>query len=206
MNKHSGPPEGTGWKPNLSGNSIIWDGSSVVKNYGLRLENYYREQAILKRLEQLPLPHVLPGSRPGRLKMEYIDGIDGQKAIEAGKAGNVLYEMGRFLRQLHQIDPKSIEGILPGEGSVVVHGDYAYYNCIMDQKGLKLLAVIDWEVAYLGDPITDLAWCEWQFRNRFPQHEWAISKLFDGYGSTPDWHLRQEALKKRLDELQKNNI
>jgi aminoglycoside phosphotransferase (APT) family kinase protein len=111
--------------------------------------------------------------------------------------------MGRFLKQLHEIEPRTVADILPGDGPVIVHGDYAHYNCLLDRDGAKLLAVVDWEVAYLGDPITDLAWCEMQFRNKFPEQTWALPSLFEAYGRTPDWDLRQEAMIARLEELKR---
>lgn len=199
---NNGPEDGLAWKPNLSGNSVSWNGSAVVKSYGSKPDNYYREYAILKKLENIPLPHVLDSSIPGQLHMNYIDGIGGKEAIEAGHAASLLKEMGIFLRQLHAIPIKILDDILQGEGSVIVHGDFAYYNCIMSKESENILAVIDWEEAYIGDAVTDLAWCEWQFRNKYPQHSWAISNLFNGYGSTPDWDLRQEAIRVRLNELQ----
>ncbi|HUZ11863.1 MAG TPA: phosphotransferase family protein [Caulobacteraceae bacterium] len=39
----------------------------------------------------------------------------------------------------------------------VVHGDYRSGNFLHDGKG-KVVAVLDWEMAHLGDPLEDLAW------------------------------------------------
>jgi aminoglycoside phosphotransferase (APT) family kinase protein len=30
--------------------------------------------------------------------------------------------------------------------------------------------VVDWEFAHLGDPVEDLAWCEWIVRMHHPEH------------------------------------
>lgn len=46
----------------------------------------------------------------------------------------------------------------------VVHGDFRVGNLMVDQTGL--LAVLDWELAHLGDPIEDLGWLcvrAWRF-------------------------------------------
>jgi aminoglycoside phosphotransferase (APT) family kinase protein len=46
----------------------------------------------------------------------------------------------------------------------VVHGDFRLGNFIVDERGLA--AVIDWELAHLGDPAEDLAWLcirSWRF-------------------------------------------
>jgi aminoglycoside phosphotransferase (APT) family kinase protein len=39
----------------------------------------------------------------------------------------------------------------------VVHGDYRTGNFLHDGSG-RILAVLDWEMAHLGDPLEDLAW------------------------------------------------
>ena len=46
----------------------------------------------------------------------------------------------------------------------IVHGDLRLGNLIVDRRGLA--AVIDWELAHLGDPLEDLAWIcvkAWRF-------------------------------------------
>lgn len=39
----------------------------------------------------------------------------------------------------------------------LVHGDYGLHNCLINRDGL-IAAVVDWEVATLGDPLSDLAY------------------------------------------------
>jgi aminoglycoside phosphotransferase (APT) family kinase protein len=48
----------------------------------------------------------------------------------------------------------------------VVHGDFRLGNFIVDENGLA--AVIDWELAHLGDPTEDIGWLcirSWRFGN-----------------------------------------
>jgi aminoglycoside phosphotransferase (APT) family kinase protein len=48
----------------------------------------------------------------------------------------------------------------------LVHGDFRLGNFIVDQRGLA--AVIDWELAHLGDPAEDVGWLcirSWRFGN-----------------------------------------
>jgi aminoglycoside phosphotransferase (APT) family kinase protein len=196
------PPEGRAWKPQVSGNSVSWNGSSVVKRYGANLDGYHRERALLGRLaDHLPVPRPLPTSRPGSLHLPYVDGVNGQLLADADQPGRLLEELGTFLRNLHEIDSRTVADILPGDGPVIVHGDYAHYNALMSPDQSRLAAVLDWEVAHLGSRDTDIAWCEWQFRNRYPQHEWALRKLLDAYGDPPDPQARERALAARLEEL-----
>ena len=56
----------------------------------------------------------------------------------------------------------------PGR-TTVVHGDFRLGNVIVDASGLG--AVIDWELAHLGDPIEDLGWMcvpAWRFGSQLP--------------------------------------
>jgi aminoglycoside phosphotransferase (APT) family kinase protein len=48
----------------------------------------------------------------------------------------------------------------------LVHGDFRLGNFIVDEEGLA--AVIDWELAHLGDPAEDIGWLcirSWRFGN-----------------------------------------
>jgi len=51
----------------------------------------------------------------------------------------------------------------------IVHGDLRLGNVIVDQEGLA--AVIDWELAHLGNPLQDLGWVcvpAWRFGSALP--------------------------------------
>ncbi len=51
----------------------------------------------------------------------------------------------------------------------LVHGDFRLGNVIVDEHGLA--AVIDWELAHVGDPMEDLGWLcvkAWRFGSRPP--------------------------------------
>ncbi|MHB8382759.1 MAG: phosphotransferase family protein [Candidatus Binataceae bacterium] len=47
---------------------------------------------------------------------------------------------------------------------VVVHGDYRSGNYLYDDNGM--LAMLDWEMAHLGDPMEDLGWASMMFWGR----------------------------------------
>ena len=58
---------------------------------------------------------------------------------------------------LKQNQPEPVE-------TVLVHGDFRLGNLIVDESGLA--AVLDWELAHLGDPREDIAWLcvnSWRF-------------------------------------------
>jgi len=46
----------------------------------------------------------------------------------------------------------------PAQKLSVVHGDFRSGNFLHDGQG-HVLAVLDWEMAHIGDPLEDLAWC-----------------------------------------------
>ncbi len=51
----------------------------------------------------------------------------------------------------------------------VVHGDFRLGNLLVDHDGLA--AVLDWELAHLGDPVEDLGWLcvrAWRFGSALP--------------------------------------
>ncbi|MBI5029310.1 MAG: phosphotransferase family protein [Chloroflexi bacterium] len=46
---------------------------------------------------------------------------------------------------------------LPGEsGAALIHNDYKYDNLVLDANDLHIRAVLDWEMATIGDPLMDL--------------------------------------------------
>lgn len=52
----------------------------------------------------------------------------------------------------------------PGNDAALVHGDFRNGNLVVGEDGLR--AVLDWELAHLGDPVEDLGWLcvkSWRF-------------------------------------------
>jgi aminoglycoside phosphotransferase (APT) family kinase protein len=41
-------------------------------------------------------------------------------------------------------------------GAALIHNDYKYDNLVLDPNDLRILAVLDWEMATIGDPLMDL--------------------------------------------------
>ncbi|HET9076624.1 MAG TPA: phosphotransferase family protein [Acidimicrobiales bacterium] len=57
----------------------------------------------------------------------------------------------------------------PARPAVIVHGDFRLGNLLVDRDGLR--AVLDWELAHLGDPHEDVAWATiraWRFDRHRP--------------------------------------
>jgi aminoglycoside phosphotransferase (APT) family kinase protein len=54
------------------------------------------------------------------------------------------------------------ESLPPQSGASIVHGDYRIDNAVFDGGGL-LTAVLDWELATLGDPLADFSYFAMQW-------------------------------------------
>lgn len=71
----------------------------------------------------------------------------------------------------------------PPRPPVLVHGDFRLGNLMVGDDGLR--AVLDWELAHLGDPMEDLGWLcvkAWRFGSRLPvAGVGEYRQLFDAY-------------------------
>ncbi|MBO9706907.1 MAG: phosphotransferase family protein [Caulobacter sp.] len=56
----------------------------------------------------------------------------------------------------------------PAQRVSIVHGDYRTGNFLHDGAG-KILAILDWEMAHLGDPLEDLGWAFDPLWNHFDE-------------------------------------
>ncbi len=75
---------------------------------------------------------------------------------------------------------------LPDTPPTLVHGDFRNGNFIVGPEGLR--AVLDWELAHLGDPIEDLGWfCvkSWRFGN--------VDRTAGGFGTAAELLDRYQA-------------
>ncbi len=90
------------------------------------------------------------------------------------------------LRWLRECDPG------PPTEVTLVHGDFRHGNLIIGPDGVR--AVLDWELAHLGDPMEDLGWIcvnSWRFGE--------IDKPVGGFGSREELFAGYEAAGRRVD-------
>ncbi len=103
--------------------------------------------------------HAVPASASGHLEVqEPISQLRG--LIDMLGQPHPAFELG--LRWLEQHRPPDVEPTL-------VHGDFRLGNLMVDEDGLA--AVLDWELAHLGDPMEDLGWLcvrAWRFGSDLP--------------------------------------
>jgi aminoglycoside phosphotransferase (APT) family kinase protein len=179
-------------------NHTVGDGRTVVKRYegpdaAARLD---RERDLLTRLSgRIPVPPVL-GAGEGTLELGFMPGTPGQELIEAGHADEVLRACGTVLREIHSVPQAATPG------AVLVHGDFGPNNLLIDPETFAVTAVLDWEFSGVGDPIADLAWCEWIVRMHHPGEVTALEQCFTAYGlPVPAWPERRAAMSARCREL-----
>jgi aminoglycoside phosphotransferase (APT) family kinase protein len=90
------------------------------------------------------------------------------------------------LRWLRERDPG------PPAEVTLVHGDFRHGNLIIGPDGVR--AVLDWELAHLGDPMEDLGWIcvnSWRFGE--------IDKPVGGFGSREELFAGYESSGRRVD-------
>lgn len=89
-----------------------------------------------------------------------------------GKAGNYFArQIDRWSRQYQASETEPIEAMqrliewlpqhMPDDAAArttIVHGDYRLDNLIFDRHAPRVLAVLDWELSTLGDPLADFAY------------------------------------------------
>ena len=65
----------------------------------------------------------------------------------------------------------------------LVHGDFRHGNLMIDENGVA--SVLDWELAYVGDPMADLGWLcvnSWRYGHTLPVGGFGTrEQLFEGY-------------------------
>lgn len=61
----------------------------------------------------------------------------------------------RDLDTIDRVHDELLKRIPPQGPATIVHGDYRLDNCIVDDSG-NIVAVLDWEICTLGDPLADL--------------------------------------------------
>lgn len=98
--------------------------------------------------------------------------VDYQAAglADYGKPGNYLArQIGRWTKQYQASETETIEAmnrliawlpqnVPPADETAIVHGDYRMDNLIFHPSEPRILAVLDWELSTLGNPLADFSY------------------------------------------------
>jgi aminoglycoside phosphotransferase (APT) family kinase protein len=136
--------------------------------------------------------NFIDGALPGmsqdarsRIYLAMIDNLAALHRIDPGAAGLSTFgrpgsyferQVARWIKQYRASETDRIEEMerlidwlpatLPAQDAVaIVHGDYRIDNLIMDGSGGKILAVLDWELSTLGDPLADFSYFAMNWEN-----------------------------------------
>ncbi len=150
---------------------------------------------LMERIEGLPIRDVLPphyqgrGDHHARIGEELIDALVEIHSVEYRSVG--LEDMGmpdgylerqpaRWKKQLEtyrvrdlpyfdQIGAWLASHTPTAQTPTIVHGDYKTDNALYSPElPPRILAVVDWELATIGDPLVDLAWALFFWPGREP--------------------------------------
>ncbi|MFM7686517.1 MAG: phosphotransferase family protein [Actinomycetota bacterium] len=150
------------------------EGETIARKV-LRDDEFADARAVLPRqlghalaqLHAVPTDQV-PGLQPQDQLRMY------RTVLDASGQAHPTFELA--FRWLHDHQPA------PGP-SAVVHGDFRLGNLMIGHDGLR--AVLDWELAHLGDPMEDLGWlCVKAWRFGSPRPVAGVGdyrQLFDAY-------------------------
>lgn len=187
---------GAGGAPRLAHgytNATSTDGRTVTKRY-LGPDAARRQgsevAALCALAGHLSVPALVERGQ-GWIRTALMPGVHGQELLATAPRA-VLATIGRTARQLHEITPAALPGWAhPHDGGVLVHGDFGPQNVLLDADTAEVTAVLDWELAHLGDPVEDLAWAEWIVRTHHRDAVRHLPALFEGYGQRPPWERRR---------------
>jgi aminoglycoside phosphotransferase (APT) family kinase protein len=70
---------------------------------------------------------------------------------------------------------------------VVTAGPAELRTRLLDAGATAVTAVVDWEWCHAGDPVEDLAWCEFIIRLHHPAEIRHLARFYDAYGDRPAW-------------------
>lgn len=129
---------------------ILWNGMLPDCSKAERRAIYENKIATLAKLHNTDHEKIGLGDygKPGNYFARQIDRWSKQyKLSETDK----IAEMDRLIEWLPQTIP-------PGERVSIVHGDYRLDNMVLHANEPRVLAVLDWELSTLGDPLGDFTY------------------------------------------------
>jgi len=129
---------------------VFWDATLPRSVPDERRAVYAAEIETLARLHQLD-PAVLGLGDYGKPGNYFARQVDRWTRQYRASETRTLSEMDRLIEWLARTTP-------PQERVSVVHGDYRLDNMIFDPQAPRIVAILDWELSTLGDPLADFTY------------------------------------------------
>jgi aminoglycoside phosphotransferase (APT) family kinase protein len=128
----------------------IWNGAMPDSNPAERRAVYFEMIDVLARLHNTDVEAagLSDYGRPGNYFGRQVDRWTKQYRLSETE---VMPEMEQLIAWLPATLPEQTR-------TSVVHGDYRIDNAIFEKDGTKILAVLDWELSTLGDPLADFTY------------------------------------------------
>lgn len=186
-----------------------------------RGEWFGRPSLIMRRAPGSCEYYVLTGSRPleerlglaGRFcdllaqvhQVKWRDSVLAQALDDPGEHA-AQAQIDEWETTLHREQPESypeldltaqwLRATAPlAQTTVLVHGDFKPGNVLLE--GDRIVALLDWELAHLGDPLEDLGWVTQPLRRR--EHVipgvWEDQQILERYEEQTGFTLSEEAIK-----------
>jgi aminoglycoside phosphotransferase (APT) family kinase protein len=157
-----------------------------------RLEGETIPRKILRDAEYAEVRPMLAGQCGeilSRLHRIPVDGIPGLQRGDQLDSFRAVYDSLDQPRAAFDLAFRFLADTRPEPtGEVVVHGDFRNGNLLVGRDGVR--AVLDWELAHVGDPLEDLGWLcvtAWRFGVDLPVGGFGTyDDLIAGYGAPVD--------------------
>ena len=129
---------------------VLWNGALPEMDRADRRKTYEHKIATLAKLHSTDYEAIGLGDygKPGNYFGRQIDRWS--KQYKLSETENID-EMNRLLEWLPQTVPA-------GERTSIVHGDYRLDNMVLHASEPRVIAVLDWELSTLGDPLGDFTY------------------------------------------------
>jgi aminoglycoside phosphotransferase (APT) family kinase protein len=129
---------------------VLWNGALPELDKPDRRRLYENKIATLAQLHGTDHEKIGLGDygKPGNYFARQIDRWSKQYKLSETET---IDEMNRLIEWLPQTIP-------PGERTSIVHGDYRLDNLILHASEPRIIAVLDWELSTLGDPLGDFTY------------------------------------------------
>lgn len=129
---------------------VLWNGALPEMNDADRRRTYEDKIATLAKLHNTDYAAIGLGDygKAGNYFARQIDRWSKQYKLSETES---IDEMNRLIEWLPQTIP-------PGERTSIVHGDYRLDNMVLHATEPRVIAVLDWELSTLGDPLGDFTY------------------------------------------------